>query len=520
MSLRRRLSSLLALAVVLPLMLALGLALASGEARAERRALVVGINAYSNGVSPLRGSVNDARMMYDFLIKRAGFAPSQVRLLLDGQATRAAILAGIDEFLIAGSAPGDPVVFFYSGHGAQTRDGGDDEPDGLDETLVPVDAAVRGGAVVNQIIDDELDARFRRLEDRRLTAIFDSCHSGTVTRSVVPLDGGDGAAGPRTPVFEGVVAPSVSRSAIAAHRKEETLLKASPTRMVWSAVSSHQVAWDLGGKQPPSGLFTPLLIEALSRGDGRMPVVEILDHARRGSEAFCRRKPGGCPLGVTPTVEIDRSLLTVPMMDLLQGRAPQSATAATVVALALQPGSPPVNAPTAAPAPQPPPPLPPGTPAVRITRLGAEGARLGASARFQVDSNFDGHLVLLDLRPADAAGRRELVQLYPNGFSGLPQAGVRTILAGRPFYLPATGDGFRLVVREPLGAGTLLALVTQDPVDLSSVVRIEARNLIVVTDGTDYLSGLVELLNKPFTGDVANRPSRWAIGHLPYTTTR
>jgi hypothetical protein len=501
---------------------ALAAILVPSHARAERRALIIGINAYSNGVSPLRGSVNDAKMMREFLLARGGFQPGQVRMLLDGEATKAAIIGAIDNFLIAGSRSGDPVVFFFSGHGAQTPDTNGDEEDGLDETLVVADTAVRDGRIVNQIIDDELDVALKRLDDRLLTVIIDSCHSGSVTRSMGQIDRDDEAA-PRTPTFTGVEPVAVTRAAVTAHRREETLLKASPNRMVWSAVSASQVAWDLGGRNPPSGLFTPLVIEALSRPGQPVTAVELLNHARSGSDDFCRKKPGGCPLGVTPTLEIDRSLFNMPVIDFIQGRRPPGSDAASVVALHLRPGATTVNTPVAQPpttqqpTTQPPPVM--SSPSVRITRIGTEATRLGSPARFQVESNFDGHLVLLDLLPPDAAGVRKLAQLYPNGFSGLPQAGVKTILAGRPFFVPATNDRFRLVVGRPLGRGTLIAVVTQDPVDLSSLVRVEAQTIPVVSNGGDYLAGLVQLLNKPYTGDGANRPSRWAIGQLPYATT-
>jgi len=51
-----------------------------------------------------------------------------------------------------------------------------DEVDGYDETILPVDYKKNG-----QIVDDEMNAIMVRPlpEGVRLTAIFDSCHSGT-----------------------------------------------------------------------------------------------------------------------------------------------------------------------------------------------------------------------------------------------------------------------------------------------------------------------------------------------------
>ncbi|KAF4121531.1 Caspase domain, partial [Geosmithia morbida] len=62
------------------------------------------------------------------------------------------------------------------GHGGQTRDLDGDEPDGYDEVIYPVDFRHNG-----HITDDEMHRiMVRPLQPGvRLTAIFDSCHSGT-----------------------------------------------------------------------------------------------------------------------------------------------------------------------------------------------------------------------------------------------------------------------------------------------------------------------------------------------------
>jgi hypothetical protein len=64
----------------------------------------------------------------------------------------------------------------YSGHGGQApaRDG--DEDDGMNETILPVDFQQAG-----QMEDDELHMIMVRPlpVGCRLTALFDSCHSGT-----------------------------------------------------------------------------------------------------------------------------------------------------------------------------------------------------------------------------------------------------------------------------------------------------------------------------------------------------
>lgn len=81
----------------------------------QSHAVVVGINRYVDD-APLKFAVNDARAVHDVLIGRYGFAPENVRLLLDEQATSANILRAMAAVGRA-SEVDDRVVFFYAGHG-------------------------------------------------------------------------------------------------------------------------------------------------------------------------------------------------------------------------------------------------------------------------------------------------------------------------------------------------------------------------------------------------------------------
>ena len=154
-----------------------------------RKALLIGIDAYKS-VSPLIGPVNDARAMHGFITADLGFDDGDVKLLVDGEATRANILREFEEWLIAETRPGDEVFFYFSGHGFQQPDANGDEADRFDETLVPVDVVVRNGeTVVGMISDDEIAALLNRLSGRSVTVVVDACHSGTSDRiSVIGED--------------------------------------------------------------------------------------------------------------------------------------------------------------------------------------------------------------------------------------------------------------------------------------------------------------------------------------------
>jgi hypothetical protein len=103
-------------------------------------------------------------------------------VLLDAQASRSAILAAIQSQLIDQAKPGDICVFFYAGHGSLIRNLKTNKASGKDSTLVPADAY--SGAM--DIRDKELSRLFNRALDKGviLTAIFDSCHSGSIARGL------------------------------------------------------------------------------------------------------------------------------------------------------------------------------------------------------------------------------------------------------------------------------------------------------------------------------------------------
>lgn len=137
--------------------------------RPRRRALLVGIN-YAGSSCPLSGCVNDVENMTRYL--RETFEEIQITTLLDAAATRAAILQSFTELLLSDA---QELYFHFSGHGTGVADRDDDEADGQDEAICPVDYASSG-----VIIDDELNGLLRVLRaDQHLTAVLDCCHSGT-----------------------------------------------------------------------------------------------------------------------------------------------------------------------------------------------------------------------------------------------------------------------------------------------------------------------------------------------------
>ena len=148
------------------------------------RGLVVGIDQYAE-LGDLAGAVNDARDIARAL-SRSGV--EDLVVLEDAAATRERIVAEW-RGLLGRSGPDDTLVLTYAGHGGQepARIPGT-ERDGRDEVLLLGGFRSAGIGTRERIFDDELNQWFVEAGDRGLRVVFvaDSCHSGTLTRSLDP----------------------------------------------------------------------------------------------------------------------------------------------------------------------------------------------------------------------------------------------------------------------------------------------------------------------------------------------
>lgn len=113
----------------------------------QRRALVIGCN-YCSSFAPLQGCANDAWNIQCLLRQSLQYPESQVRCLIDfsdstasppkRRPTRENIIAEL-QWLTQSAKPGDNVLFYFSGYGAQQPES---QTDGLYEGhLVPMDFA-------------------------------------------------------------------------------------------------------------------------------------------------------------------------------------------------------------------------------------------------------------------------------------------------------------------------------------------------------------------------------------------
>ncbi|KAM7197195.1 Caspase domain containing protein [Naviculisporaceae sp. PSN 640] len=157
-----------------------GYAFQYSQCTGRRKALLIGIN-YFGQRGQLRGCINDVRNMSSYLVENFGYKREDMVILTDdqqnpmSQPTKQNILRAM-HWLVKDARPNDSLFFHYSGHGGQTKDLDGDEEDGFDEVIYPVDFRQ-----VGHITDDEMHRIMVRPLSAgvRLTAIFDSCHSGT-----------------------------------------------------------------------------------------------------------------------------------------------------------------------------------------------------------------------------------------------------------------------------------------------------------------------------------------------------
>lgn len=144
-----------------------------------KRALLCGVT-YKKEKFRLRGTLHDVHSMKDLLVQKFNFSDDAILILAEEEAykppTKRNIMNAF-KWLMEDLKSGDSLVFYFSGHGLRQPDFDDDELDGFDETICPLDFRTEG-MISDNYINDILVKRL--IPGVTLHAIVDSCHSGTV----------------------------------------------------------------------------------------------------------------------------------------------------------------------------------------------------------------------------------------------------------------------------------------------------------------------------------------------------
>jgi len=477
-------------------------------AAADDRALLIGVNAYKH-LPPrlqLTAAENDARLMHRVAQQVWRFAPQNIQMLLNQDATARAIRTAIREWLIDGTQPGDRVLLYYSGHGAYVPDRNSDEADGRDEALAPHDVVMDAATMSfsNVLTDDELGELLDELVGRDVMVVIDSCYSGTITRALTPAWRSlrPQPTGQRWRV-RSLLAPQpggdvrgptrASPSRFTRLRGGPSFLDAGPGKQVWTAVAPTELAEEtVGGFGAFTKAFAAGLLQRQAdlNKNGRIVPAELLQHVRRQTNSYCaeRRHFFPCVTGMTPTL-LPEEQLTAPDLLAWSGRSQTPANAPEQQATTdLLPAR--------------------SHDGLTVELIG--GGRVGgAPLKIRVTSPQDGYLIVIDRRADGSA-----VQLFPSDCVR-PS---RHIRAGAPLTLPDPSYGCRFVPQTP-GRGEIIAIVTQDNVRLEDLLG-RHRDLTVVPNGEAYLAQIAAELMQVWTDDSRNRPVKWGMAVADYVVER
>jgi uncharacterized caspase-like protein len=146
----------------------------------QKWAVVVGISKYKDSrIAGLRYASADARAFHDWLVSQqgGGYAPSQVRLLLDSEATAQNIRNALFNWLKQ-ALEEDMVTIYFAGHGSP------ESPDSLNNLfLLPFDVNYTDIATTGFPMWDIETALKRFIKAKKVVVIADACHSGGVGQS-------------------------------------------------------------------------------------------------------------------------------------------------------------------------------------------------------------------------------------------------------------------------------------------------------------------------------------------------
>lgn len=234
----------------------------------DTHALCIGVADYLHvgklALAPTYDATDLAALLNDHA--RGGYRPDSVHLLLNGEATRAAILAALDE-LAGRTGPESTVFLSFAGHGDRSAGG----PHAT-EYLLPVDARNHSDEVLaaSALSTAELAERLRAIRARKLLLVLDCCHAG----GIGSLRGESrDASGPT---------PGLSNEAL-------TLLSQGRGRALFLAARATEPAVQLPGDR--NGLFTKHLLAGLRGGavctGGLVRVFDLFEYVQRNVQGEC-----------------------------------------------------------------------------------------------------------------------------------------------------------------------------------------------------------------------------------------
>ncbi len=144
--------------------------------------LIIGIDKYSNGITPLNNAVRDAENFRDTLWNQYQFDKAHTISLFNEEATRENIIKTFSR-LLNKLTKQDNLIFYYSGHGEQVEVG-----NGTLGYWIPYDATLN--ETWSYLPNTEISNLFKLSNAHHLFGIVDSCYSGSLfqTRSLSTIE--------------------------------------------------------------------------------------------------------------------------------------------------------------------------------------------------------------------------------------------------------------------------------------------------------------------------------------------
>ncbi len=486
----------------------------------EDRALLISIADYQVPRFALQGPHNDAQTFKTLLKDKLMFKDSQIKILQDSEATKVGILAALD-YLVKATGKGDRVVLYYSGHGEQMPDDNNDEIDGKDEALLPYDTAENPKDQTNWVRDDEISQRVAQLADRKVLAVFDSCHSGTVTRGAFDYDD---AKRPNWGATRSAAEPILDK----AHQQEGGFIDGGGNVIALFAVAPNQEAID-DRAEPVHSVFTEALVTGAKGaanldGDKILSYNELLEFTRIRTSEYCKnhKNSKACANNPSPMFEMDSSLLSTNFLEFGQSSAVNFAAPANATDALAHQGDATLSL----------------TMQVSGETLPEGGTvQLGKTVSYRFSTDHAGRLVIFDV---DATGK--LTQLFPYPVpDGAPPECQKSLKladwvpANKGLNLPDNCMGMRLTAQEPTGPGKVVAVLIEDAeVDTEDLIALQrelsrpgdskgqqAQGLSEQANGGQWMQDLRVRLNAIIhQQDGKNRAARWSIATASYAITQ
>ena len=402
--------------------------LAGATAVAGSKALLIGVGKYDLPNNDLPGIDLDIENM-KHVSKIMGFAPGDIKVLFDEQATYAGVKTALATWLRDGVGPDDRVLIYFSGHGTRVHDPRPSSPSGIDDALVMHDvktAKVNGhGTLINVLLGYEFGEALAAIPSKHILVLVDACHSGTATRTLALGNRrlGEGSGAVKFLNYPG--APTGKTRGIRAHAGTENYAAVSAARDDEYAIATEH-----------GGLFTLAVLDSIdeaSRSSKHPTVADLRSSTTAYIEKHTDEQSRHHPVADGNKALIDSEINLVPLRN---GNGP---TWAALDALAKK-----------------------GEPFT--IKAGASELRIGDEITLTAVVPRAGFLNVVAIDSQDRA-----TVLYPNQFS--PTSDV----AAGSFQFPSANMGFVLRATEPAGPTLVVAFLSDKKVNLLEM-GIEGRD--------------------------------------------